>query len=98
MKFVLSNIAGHVEAEGILPEFAVGVPSVLVWRGRSFVRDGMRGGRAHFAEHFGAAIGYFDATPIRTEPSVWTTPTELGKIAAAEPAPAERPRRRPRGS
>lgn len=98
MRFVLINLAGYAEAEGILPQFAVGEPQVLTWRGRSFVVDGAGESQGEtaiaFRERWGHALGHFDALSINGPPVVWSSPTALGQRAAAA---VDRPPMRRRG-
>jgi hypothetical protein len=96
VKFVLINLSGHTEAEGDLPEFAVGSPQVLTWRGRAFVADHTPAHdvRAVFVERWGHALGHFEALPINGPPVVWSSPTALGQRAAAA---VDRPPMRRRG-
>lgn len=99
MKFVLVALSGKPVAEGILADAFAGRPLVLTWRGETFVHfhrleDPNRRFEDDevlvFAECLGQALEYFQATPIRTEPTTWSSPTALGQRAARPlvPSPA----------
>jgi hypothetical protein len=88
VKFVLHTAGGVPIGEGRMSEPLTGPPVVLIWRGDTFLvqpeRFESEGKGIPYRQTTGHLLDHFQATPIRGAPSVWSSPTAIGRLAAEQ--------------